>query len=97
MLQFSKNTESKWIYLYCSHKNLLLCIISDFRCFCIQKHFHKCHGKNIKRIEQVPEKPVIGKYPDASLNSQGNRPPTQLKQIRKEAEKRVEKSNRPYV
>lgn len=97
MLQFSKNTKVNGYTFIVVTKTCCCVLFLILGCFCIQKYFHKCHGKNIKRIEQVPEKPVIGKYPEASLNSQGNKPPTQLKQIRKEAEKRVEKSNRPYV
>jgi len=54
----------------------------------MSKNIHKRHGENIHRMEEIPEKPVLGNSPDVSLPYQGNIPPAQIKRLTGKTAKR---------
>jgi len=57
----------------------------------MSKNIHKRHGENIHKMEEIPEKPVLGNSPDVSLPSQGNIPPAQIKRLTDKTTKRQNK------
>lgn len=54
------------------------------------KDTHHRHGENIKKIAEVPERPVSTGAPDI-LPAAGQRPPVEVKRIRREAERNRER------
>ena len=51
------------------------------------KNIHRRHGENIKRMEQIPEKPTPAESPDFKTAARGERSPAEIKRIRREANK----------
>jgi hypothetical protein len=56
----------------------------------MSKNIHHRHGENIKKIAQVPEKPVSTGAPDL-LPPAGGRSPDEVKRIRRQAERNHER------
>jgi hypothetical protein len=54
------------------------------------KDTHHRHGENIKKIAEVPEKPVSTGAPDI-LPPAGTRPPDEIKRIRRQVEDQAKK------
>jgi hypothetical protein len=52
----------------------------------MSKNIHSRHGENIKKMAEVPERPVSVGAPDI-LPEAGTRPPAEIKRIRREAER----------
>lgn len=50
------------------------------------KEFHRRHGENIKKLAEVPEKPVTAGAPDL-LPAAKQRPPSEIKRLRRQVER----------
>lgn len=50
------------------------------------KDVHSRHGENIKKIAEIPERPVSAGAPDI-LPPAGQRPPEEIKRIRRQVER----------
>jgi hypothetical protein len=56
----------------------------------MSKNIHSRHGENIKKMAEVPERPVSAGAPDI-LPPAGQRPPDEVKRIKRQAERNRER------